>query len=432
MNIKNLFEKIWIKLKNIFYHFFYKFAFNFFVSKKIIKIKVNNKKNLLILNTQESLGDQIIFLDLLSRINNLNLKNSKWSIIYPDSFKELLKVSSFENIDFIFLKKSIGPHFFYPKFSFIKIFFRIISLKKSIKKLNLEFDNVFFPSRYIDIDNLTIATNIKCNKIYKWLDWQGANEKSIQQIGNLFTPLNSLNNLYYKYLKNKTKIYTDVSNEIHYSKNLWNFFCFFEKDINKNVKFTNCYELIWNKNNIKKITSNKKTLKITICVNREIPKVFILELYIFILNELSKKNDILVTFVGIFSNKKIVNQKIRIIENMCKFPYENKIQKSNLRDLISTVKDSDLLLTEDTWLCHMGNLFMKDTIVFFNKDYWRIKSINYWNGYNTNNKKYLYKIFYLNENFFYSKNEDYKKNYTYIKNNIIPYIEKNVLKKYYI
>lgn len=175
MKFMKLFKKFFSHIFNINAYFFCfkrifcswqlkKFKNNYLYNENNLE-KTTSLRNLIITDIQGAIGDQIVALDLISRIfKDVNSKDN-FDIIVSPKFKNFVEKNlNLWDFNFIYINHSLGT---YTDFSEIKINFgNILKIAEIFKKL--EYNKVLVLTRLVPIDCAILLSSIKCNKIYKF------------------------------------------------------------------------------------------------------------------------------------------------------------------------------------------------------------------------------------------------------------------------
>lgn len=409
MKIKNnIITKIIIFLKkiifknNFFLYLFIKIFFvlnYFFCFKNIKKIKKNifNKKNnknrnvnLIIADSFHALGDFIISLSVFE-----NIKDFNFVVVIHKMYKEIIEKNNFKNLNFFYFENDIGGHYgnIMNEKEFDK---KLISLNKEFIKIkNLKIKNIFIFSNHINIEHLSILSSIDYEKCFY------VSKK--KEKNNLKNHVNNF--LFYPH-------WTRYFYFLNYFKRFnFNFFYSYEKTDNFSTIMIKMINHVLDKNfsySLKKEYFNlplKKNYKIVLTPSSSIKRKDINFLYsIILLNNLQKKIN---ANFKIYVVGKTENDKKNFLNlSLCNFnsniQFLDLIDKTTFLDLFKIVENSDFIITNDTFLLHLGSYYNKKTIVYINSN---DKSYKNWKDYwfNYDNKNILY--FILDEKIFSEKFE---------------------------
>lgn len=377
--------------KNI--HKFFSLLINIQIHKFKKKYLYNNRnlektttnKNLIITNIQEALGDQIIALDLISRIFK-NVKSKKsFDIIVSKKFKNFINYNlNLWDLNFIYTNYSLGTHIDIHEG---KVKYKnIVKIAKELKML--EYDNVFILTRLVPIDCAILLSSIKCNKIYKFYD-----EHNTSKNNAVFNelPFKKLSHDIYERLKYKIEI-KNINPKQHFLFNSINVFNSIWK--NEIINYKKPYELINIKINNK---NNKNQIKLFFCLNRKSPKIMNFKIFEKVFELLSKKYNILFLIIANKQSYKIKKINAQLNDKILNFKIYNKLEIENL---FNVMNESDIVLCHDSWDYHMANMLKKKKILILNKNHWVVNiSFDYWLNYGSKENILIFDKKYFNNNF---------------------------------
>lgn len=354
--------------------------------------KTNSSKNLIISDIQEALGDQIIALDLISRISK-NVKSKElFDIIASKKFKNFINEKlDLLNLNFIYPNYSLGTHIDIHNG---KIKYKnIMKIAKEFEKL--EYNNVLILTRLVPIDCAILLSSIKCNKIYKFCD-----EHNVSKNNAVFNelPFKKLSHNIFERLKEKIEI-KDINSKQHFLFNSINVFNSMWS--NEKINYKKSYELI-NILNSKKDVNNE--IKLFFCLNRISSKIINFKILEKTFDLLSKKYNIVFNIATYKSSNKM--KKIYKILNKkgLNFKLYNKLKIENLVNLMN---ESDFVLCHDSWDYHMANMLKKKKLLLLNKNDWIVThSFDYWLNYSSKENILIFdnKYFNSNKKVFYDEN----------------------------
>lgn len=354
--------------------------------------KSSSNKNLIITDIQGAIGDQIICLDLVSRIFKNAKSKDSFDILASKKFKNFINEHiDLWNLNFFYLNYSLGTH---VNIRNEKVHFKnIMKIAKESEKF--EYDKVFVLTRLVPIDIAIFISSIKCNKIYKLYD---ENNKSKNNAIFNESPYKKLSHDIFVRLKEKIEI-KDVDSHLHFIPNSINAFNSIWK--NEKLTYSKSYEFI---NIPHYINIKREKIKIFFCLNRSSTKVMNFNIIKKIFEIISQKYNV---FLIIVTNKKTETEveKIRkkIKDRIKNFEIHNKLK---IEDLFKLMNESDFVLCHDSWDYHMANMLKKKNLLILNKNDWIVKnSFNYWLNYELNDNKVFFDSKYFNNDkkIFYSE-----------------------------
>lgn len=163
MKIKNKITNLRIKftkfLQLVFFYVFFK--------QKYKRIKVN-KENLIIIDSQDSVGDTWSLIHFIRNVEQEQSNNEYViSLKHKKSFQKILSKDIFDKI--IFKKHTCGSHYCYKKQ--INCWYELLKLRKLTK--NKKYNNVFVCSQWLTIDSLAFLSKCNYNNFYKFLRKDG-------------------------------------------------------------------------------------------------------------------------------------------------------------------------------------------------------------------------------------------------------------------
>lgn len=334
----------------------------------IKKEKQVTNNNLVIIDVSKAFGDVLIWITLLKKLDQE--KEKQYYCLVNIKYKKLMENLKFDKINFLYTEIDFGNHYNRKKYTNTELYSVVNDAINFIPNKNIVFDNVYIMALSATIEHYIYLWNVQYNNLHVF--YNKKKFKILRQVD----PYKQINLLIFfiRKFKNFNVIKRKIDNELNCIENGFKMFGFDYKNINY-------FSISNNKEkNIKKVSimpfssSYKKDLKLNILKN-------------YMNDYYEKDNDILFCIYGVWNNEK---QKIWDKEfGSSPLPIKMKINKfSNPYDFMNDVSNSNLIITNDTSMHHIGMIYNIETLIFFNESF-NNKDFNwekYWLGYKMNYK----------------------------------------------
>lgn len=356
-----------------------------FIESKYLKknnCEISTKKNLIVTNLQEAIGDQVICLDLMSRISKSKDKENFDFLVHKSFLPTISELNKKWKLNILTYDRSLGTHLDLKKGKFNKKNIKILTESFS----HYEYDQIFVPSRTIPIDLLLIFSSMKFNKVHKFKD-----NFKLPEGNGVFAEWSFFKNIARKVstiLENKIVI-QEINDKKHFIFNCIDVF---------NRIWPNCklvhkekitpYEYVDLDNVIEKqqIVTNEMT--IFYLINRIEDKILNFDILLKSFKKIESTNEsVKFIFATKLNQKKFNRLKKTINSNLKNFELHNNLP---LDKLMKKMNEANLVVCNDSFDFHMSNLLDKKTLLVVNKSQWIIIfSFDYWLNYNSTNNQTL-------------------------------------------